>query len=252
MKIVMVTGASSGMGYEFVKQLDKKCNDVDEIWVVARTVEEVDFSMVKTKVVLIPADLTKKADYSSIKLKLELEKPQVKILVNCSGFGKIGPFMDIDLESQEDMVELNDKALMKLCYMTIPYMVKGGYIINLASSAAFLPQSRFAVYAASKSFVLSFSRALHYELRPQGISVTAVCPGPVKTKFFEVAEQTGSVLAIKKYFMAKPEKVVAYAIQCAQARKNISVYGISMKGFFLLSKVLPHTMIMDFYAKFIK
>ena len=117
-------------------------------------------------------------------------------------------------------------------------------IIQMASSAAFMPQPGFAVYAASKSYVLSFSRALGCELKGRDISVTAVCPGPVKTEFFDIAETTGKIPLYKRLVMANPKRVVRLAIMDAAVGKNISIYGITMKAFFLLCKILPHSLIL--------
>ena len=239
------------MGKEFVSQLDKACNDLDQIWAIARTVDETEFPDTRAEIVKLPLDLTDKEAQNLLESRLQMEQPRIKVLVNSAGFGKMGKFEDISLDMQTDMIECNTIALMRMCHLCIPYMVPGGYIINLASAAAFLPQMRFAVYAASKSFVLSFSRALHYELRDRGISVTAVCPGPVKTRFFDIAEEDGYTLLIKKFFMAKPEKVVAYALSCAKRRAQTSVYGVSMKGMHLIGKLLPHHLILEIYNKMV-
>ena len=251
MKIAIITGASSGMGAEFVSQIDRGCNDLDQIWAISRTVDETEFPQTKAEIILIPLDLTKKEAKSVLAEKLKNEMPKVKILVNSAGFGKMGKFESLSLELQTDMMECNTIGLMMMCHLCIPYMAKGGYIINMASAAAFLPQMRFAIYAASKSFVLSFSRALGYELRDRKISVTAVCPGPVKTPFFDIAEEDGYTLLIKKFFMVRPEKVVAYAIKCAKERRQTSVYGLPMKGMQLIGKVFPHCLILEIYDKMV-
>ena len=130
--------------------------------------------------------------------------------------------------------------------MVLPYMAKKSRIIQLASAAAFLPQPRFAVYAATKSYVLSFSRALNRELADTGIRVTAVCPGPVRTEFFDLAEQTGTIPLYKKLVMADPVKVVEKAFRDSLAGKSISVYGGAMKGFQVLAKVMPHEFLLKF------
>ena len=123
-------------------------------------------------------------------------------------------------------------------------MARNGRIIQYASSAAFLPQPGFAVYAATKAFVLSYSRALNAELAKKGICVTAVCPGPVKTEFFSIAETTGTMPLYKKLTMADPKKVVKKAIFDSMMGKSVSVYGIPMKMFRLLCKAVPHSWIL--------
>ena len=125
---------------------------------------------------------------------------------------------------------------MQLC---LPYMKKKSRIIQLASSAAFLPQPGFAVYAATKSFVLSFSRALRAELKQRQIYVTTVCPGPVRTEFFEVAEQYASTLAIKKYTMVEAERVVREALQASCKNRPMSVCSLPMQLFWAGTRLLP-------------
>ena len=110
----------------------------------------------------------------------------------------------------------------------------------MASAAAFVPQPGFAVYAATKSYVLSFSRALRTELRDRGITVTSVCPGPVDTPFFDKAEKLHSMADFKKAFMAAPEDVVEKAIRDAAVGRELSIYGKSIKALFAAGKLLPH------------
>ena len=119
-------------------------------------------------------------------------------------------------------------------------MPKHSRIIQFASAASFLPQPGFAVYAATKSFVLSYSRALNAELRSRDIAVTAVCPGPVRTEFFDIAETTGKIPLYKRLAMADPVKVVRLALYDSMVGKSVSVYGPLMKAFYVLCKALPH------------
>lgn len=246
-KIAIVTGASSGMGKEFVKQLDKKADHIEEIWVVARRTGKL-FELEKEiskKVVVCPADLTKEEDVFSIERLLKKENPKISILVNAAGFGVHGKVEDMEDEKQLDMVDLNCRALTAMTKICIPYMAKGGRMIQLASSAAFVPQPKFAVYAATKSYVLSFSRALNAELTSRKISVTAVCPGPVDTEFFTHDDCDINKTFYKKMVMAKPEAVVKLALKDAAKRKDVSVYGCGMKAFRVMTKVVPHKLILE-------
>ena len=127
----------------------------------------------------------------------------------------------------------------------VPFMREGSRIIQMASSAAFLPQPDFAVYAATKSYVLSFSRALGEELKRDGIYVTAACPGPVDTPFFDIAEAGGSTLALKKYALVSPERVAALALKDSLRRRPVSVCSLPIKSLFLLTKLVPHSVILD-------
>ena len=130
--------------------------------------------------------------------------------------------------------------------MVLPYISKNSRIIQFASAAAFMPQPGFAVYAASKSFVLSYSRALAVELKKKNIYVTAVCPGPVETEFFGIALDGGKLAPIKKLTMAEPKKVVKKALMDSMKGKRISVYGPWMKAFYVLCQIVPHEILMGF------
>ncbi len=248
LKIAIVTGASSGIGREFVKLLDKELMSLDEIWVIARREDRLKAlaKEVGTKLVPIEMDITSKEAVGVLAYLLKEKKPAVKLLINCAGFGKIGKVAELPAEGQLSMVKVNCLALTELTLMVLPYMAKKSRIIQMASVAAFLPQPRFAVYAATKSYVLSFSRALNKELADTGIRVTAVCPGPVKTEFFDLAEQTGSIPVYKKIVMADPEKVVRKAFYDSLAGKDMSVYGSTMKALHVLTKILPHKSMLDF------
>ena len=129
-----------------------------------------------------------------------------------------------------------------ILFVGMPWMHKGTRIINLASAAAFCPQAKFAVYAATKSYVLSFSRSLAAELKEKGIFVTAVCPGPVDTPFFEVSGKLPG--GMKEAVMADPVQVVKQALIDAKYKKEVSVYGMAMKWAEAATKVLPHGMIL--------
>lgn len=181
MKIAVVTGASSGMGTEFARQICSKCLGLDEIWLIARREERLKKL---TRELSIPArifkiDLTVDEEYTLLTDTLLKEKPHIRIAVNCAGFGKTAPFISISQKDTLGMIDLNCRALTKMTYILTPYMPANSYLIQFASIAGILPQPNFAVYAASKAYVLSFSRAIREELKAKKIYVTAVCPGPV-------------------------------------------------------------------------
>ena len=161
------------------------------------------------------------------------------MLINCAGYGMMGDVEQIPQKEQAGQVDLNCRALVEVTQLCLPYMKKKSRIIQLASSAAFLPQPGFAVYAATKSFVLSFSRALRAELKQRQIYVTTVCPGPVRTEFFEVAEQYASTLAIKKYTMVEAERVVREALQASCKNRPMSVCSLPMQLFWAGTRLLP-------------
>lgn len=247
MNIAVVTGASAGMGREMVRQIDKIYTDgIDEIWIIARRVDRLKAlsKEISHKARILPLDLTEDKDIEELELSLSLISPNIKLLVNASGYGIMGSFNSSNPDEQAGMVRLNCEAVVRVTRMCLDYMKKGARIIQFASAASFLPQPDFAVYAATKSFVLSFSRALREELVPRHISVTAVCPGPVDTEFFSIAEKLGSNFNFKKYFMADASKVVRTALVDAYNRKALSVYSAFMRGFRVLAKIFPHSLIL--------
>lgn len=247
MMIAVVTGATSGMGRESAIQLWEQFGGLDEIWAVGRRKERLEQlkHSIGIPVRTFSLDLTKEADRGILKTALDQARPRVKFLVNAAGFGKIGCVKELSLSDQTGMAELNCTALTAVTAMVLPFMPENSRIIQYASSAAFLPQPGFAVYAATKAYVVSYSRALNRELKDQGITVTAVCPGPVKTEFFDIAQTTGEIPLYKQFVMAKPERVVKKAIRDSVAKRELSVYGWTMKAFYLLAKLLPHRLILD-------
>ncbi|MBE5952885.1 MAG: SDR family NAD(P)-dependent oxidoreductase [Lachnospiraceae bacterium] len=251
MKIAIVTGASSGMGREFVYQISKRFKSIDEIWVMARRIdrlEELSKEIENIQIKPIKCDISDEADMIRFKMLLIQEKPEVRVLVNSAGYGIIGHFSEVG-DDNVGMCKVNCVALTRMIDLVLPYMTcSRGNIFNLASSAAFLPQPSFSTYAASKSYVLSLSRALNKELKSRNISVTAVCPGPVKTEFFDVAEKYNTVKLYKKLSMAKADKVVELALKDGFHGKAVSVYGVLMKSFRVVSKIIPHEFMLKFFS----
>ena len=246
MKTAIITGASSGLGREMARQIGDRFGGIREVWLIARREERLQelAEEMPVPVRIFPLDLTETAALEVLERELRERKPEVMFLVNASGYGKIGPVERLSLEEETGMVALNCQALCAVTRLVLPYMARKGRIIQFASAAAFLPQPDFAVYAATKSFVLSYSRALNSELKPREICVTAVCPGPVKTEFFDIAETTGSIPLYKRLVMAKPEKVAALPLRDSMMGKTVSVYGPLMKAFWLISKILPHGLLL--------
>ena len=242
MKIAVVTGASSGMGREMALQLSDHF-PFDEIWVIGRRMERLCQlkEQTGTRLRFLSLDLTRGEDLNRLAEALKEKEPEVKFLVNAAGYGKMGPVGAASFGEETGMVRLNCEALCAVTRLVLPYMPHNSRIIQFASAAAFLPQPDFAVYAASKAFVLSYSRALGEELRDRDIYVTAVCPGPVKTEFLELAETTGQIPLYKRLVMANPRHVVRKALKDSIMGRPVSVYGLTMKVFLLLTKILPHT-----------
>ena len=248
--IAVVTGASSGLGRECVRYLSRNPEDMEEIWAVARSEEKLLKLKEETKgipVRAIPLDLSDPADRNRLSLYLKKELPSVRMLVNAAGFGRIGRAGAYP-EEESGMIRLNCEALTLVTGMMLPYMKKGAGILQFASAAAFLPQPDFAVYAATKAYVLSYTRALAAELSKKKIKVTAVCPGPVETAFFSRAGGISKIPFYKRIAMAKPEHVVRRAFLDLRSGKHVSVYGGKMKMFRIFCSVLPHELILSVFA----
>ena len=251
MKIAVVTGASSGMGRELVKQIAVK-EQFDEIWVIARRAEALESlkAEVKLKVRPITLDLMKQESFALYKELLETEKPEVAFLGNIAGYGKFGKYDQISLDDCMGMIDLNCKALVMMTQLTLPYMKCGSRILQLDSLSAFQPVPYLNVYGSSKAFVLSYSRALNRELKTEGIRVMSVNPGWVKTEFFDHATVTSNDAVTYYNVMYEAKDVIATAIRdLYHTKKDVSIHGFQIKAQVLLVKLLPHKVVMNIWMK---
>lgn len=249
MKIAVITGASSGMGREFVLRLAKE-KPFDEIWVIARRLERLQSLQTlvpEVEIRPLAMDLTREESLAEYKTLLAAENPEVSVLVNASGFGKFGVFEDIELSEQLNMIDLNDKAYVAMTYLTLPYMREGGEIYQLDSLSSFQPVPYITVYGATKAFILSFSRALNVELKKRKIRCMAVCPGWVRTEFFDRAVRDDTITYYNRFFT--PEEVVARALRDMKKGKDVSVCGASIRAQVRLTKLLPHRLVMKIWCR---
>lgn len=247
MNIAIITGASSGMGREFVLQLSDYVS-VDEIWVIARREAALESlrEEVSTPIRPVVLDLGSAESFETFAKLLETEKPDVKLLVNAAGFGKFGNFEHISVEDDCRMIDLNCKALVMMTRLTLPYMHSGSHILQLDSLSAFQPVPYITTYGATKSFVLSYSRAINRELKPRGIRCMAMNPGWVKTEFFNHAFQTNQ--SEVQYFnrLYEARDVVATGLKdLYKTRKDYSVHGFPVRMQVRLVKLLPHSIVMN-------
>ena len=248
--IAIITGASSGMGREFVRQLD---GQYEEIWGIGLGQEALDRVKEETKTpfVGLDLDLTKQESFDIIVKMLEEEKPNVQFLANCSGFGKFGRYDEIDVKDSANMVDLNCKALLMMTEYVLPYMKEGGRIVEIASVAGFQPIPYMAVYGASKAFVVSYARAINQELKSRKIKVTCVCPFWTKTAFFDRAKATKAKDEVVTYYAAmyKPENVVKKAIKKKKKGKELSICGFIARSQVRLVSMLPKKLVMATWIK---
>lgn len=248
-RIALITGASSGMGREFVLALDRQ-GSYDELWLIARRRERLEALQEKVRATVraFPLDLGLSSSLEELMQTLATEKPDIRVLVNASGYGRFGAFTALPLEDQLNMIDLNVKALVAVTYLALPYMKSGSCVYELDSLSAFQPVPYINVYGATKAFVLSFSRALNVELKKQGrgIHVMAVCPGWVRTEFFEHAVLDNTITYYNRFF--NPQEVIDRALRDMRKGKDVSVCGLSVRAQVLLTKFLPHRTVMEIWC----
>ena len=250
MNIAIVTGASSGMGREFVLQL-KEYVQVDEIWVIARRKEALESLKQEVDLPIRPIalDLADSAAFTTLEQLLQAEKPNIKLLVNAAGFGKFGSHSRISPEDEAKMIDLNCKAVVLMTRLCLPYMEAGSHILQLDSLSAFQPVPYITTYGATKAFVLSYSRGMNRELKPRGIRMMAMNPGWVKTEFFNHAFQTNDGCEVQ-YFnrLYEAKDCVATGLKdLYKTKKDYSVHGLPIKLQVLGVKVLPHWLVMTIW-----
>lgn len=251
MDIAVITGASSGIGREFALTL-KNHGSFDEVWLIARREERLKELSEKLpfKNRILAWDLTAADAAEKYEELLNEIKPNIKLLINCSGFGKFDKTTNVPVGVNLNMVDLNCKAVLFTCQLSLKFMTRGAKIINIASVAAMQPIPYINVYGATKAFVLSFSRALNREVKKDGISVTAVCPFWTKTEFFDRAVRTDEKTVVKKYVaMYNPKDIVKRAYRDAEKGKDVSKYGFIARAQMLLTKMLPHSQIMSIWQR---
>ncbi|MBQ7159498.1 MAG: SDR family NAD(P)-dependent oxidoreductase [Treponema sp.] len=246
-KLTIITGASSGLGAEFVRQIyaeQTEDGDAKEIWLIARSKENLETVAKELNgkpiaVRTVALDLSGANGVHELKSLLEAAKNAgdfvIDLLVNNAGFGTYGPFAETDVDREMQMVDLNCTTLTGVCGIALPYLKKGSRIINTASLAAFLPLGNFAVYAATKAYALSFSVALAAELQDAGIKVCALCPGSVSTNFANVASNGKR----KEVLHGKdPVKVVRHCLKASRNGKKIALQTIKWRFTAFMSRFI--------------
>jgi uncharacterized protein len=226
-KVALVTGASAGLGVEFARQLSELGH---RLVLAARRRERLDALATELgNARAVAIDLSKANSTAKLMADLEANGETVDLLVNNAGFGLIGRFAELDAKRQRQMIDLNVGVLTDLCRAVAPAMIqrKSGGILNVASTAAFQPGPNMAVYFATKAFVLSFTEALHEELKPHEINVSCLCPGPTRTEFGEVAGFGGNGL-FDKTAMDSPDVVTA-GLEGLDKNKAVVIPGVVNK-----------------------
>ncbi len=251
MNTAIITGASSGLGKEYVLAAAKKYTDIKEFWLIARRtelLEEIKSVLpADLSVKIIPMDLNDRATTREFKTLLEQEKPDIKLLINNAGFGKLGNVWEIDADVQRDMVDLNCGALTALTAVAIPYMSAGSGILNVCSIASFVPNPRMTVYSSTKAYVMSFSRALREELKSKKINVLAVCPGPMSTEFLSRAHiSKGASKTFDTLPYCNPKTVAEKSLSALRKGKAVYTNRFLYKLYRVIGKLTPKCIMMKF------
>lgn len=248
MRIAVITGASSGMGRAFAKELDRR-ETFDEIWVLARRQERLTELAHELHAPVRPLalDLCKRESIEAYAALLRAQKPTVAYLVNGSGFGLFQPFEEGSLDAYGEMIDLNCKAMVAMTHHTLPYMQPNSKILNICSVAGFEPVPYINVYAATKAFAVSHTRALNVEWGPRGIRALAICPFWTKTEFFDRAKTDDTVTYYSRFTTS--EQVVARAFRDLKRGRDVSIAGGMNRVEHLLIKLLPHRWVMWIWCK---
>ena len=242
----LITGASAGIGREFARQLAAR---VQTLVLVARREQrlnelrdELRNRNPQLKVHTRVVDLCDKSQIDELVRSLKENKIDIDFLINNAGLGDYGSVATSDPERDDRIIQVNIAALTSLTRRLLPQMIarKRGAILNVSSSAGFLPIPGMGVYAASKAYVNSFSEALRAELRGTGVTVTALCPGPVHTEFGDVAKRPrGEPETGPEFVYVSVEKTVRDALSAVEADKPLIIPGLAMKLGMFLVRITP-------------
>ena len=245
MSVAIITGASGGIGREFALQLVTDYG-VKDLWLVARNINKLEsvageLRALGATVEVMSVDLGKREGIDTIRAALEEKKVTVSHLINAAGYGKFGRFDELSEDDIAGMIDLNSLALVLLTHACVPYMERGGRIVQLGSGSCFTPLPNFNVYAASKSLVLHYTKALNYELKKYGIRATCFCPGWVDTDFFGVAEGEGVSGPAKKHIkpLLNAKKITRGCLKAVKRGKAMYVTGWYTKMQHVLFKLVP-------------
>ncbi|MDD7281885.1 MAG: SDR family NAD(P)-dependent oxidoreductase [Erysipelotrichaceae bacterium] len=245
MNIAIVTGASSGLGKEFINQLLDYETNLDEIWVIARRMNRLEEIECPVPIRPFSIDLTNSNQINDFEQYLNNKKPNIKCLINAAGFGKIGDYSVISRNEIDKMIDLNCKGAVDMTLICLPFMNSGSHILEICSTSGFQPFPYLNVYAATKSFLYRYSRALRVELKPRNISVTAVCPYWIKdTEFINIANESNQSAIHSFIFASKTKKVVTKALFDSYHNFAVSTPGIICTLHRIICKIIPSSILM--------
>jgi uncharacterized protein len=239
--IALITGASAGLGVEFARQLSAQGH---KLVLVARRKDRLDALAAELgNARAVEMDLSQTGAAALLMANIARHGESVDLLINNAGFGLTGRFADLEGLRQREMIDLNCGALAELAHAVLPGMItaKAGGILNVASTAAFQPGPGMAVYFATKAFVLSFSEALHDEVKGRGIRVSCLCPGPTQTEFRQVSgfDPKGPIGKLS----ADAASVVRTGLSGLERNKAVVVPGLVNKAISQVNRFLPRVLV---------
>ena len=254
MSVAIITGASSGIGREFAFKL-RDIAGIEEFWLIARSVDKMEKVKeelgVPTKI--ISADLSCSEGINKVRGELESCRPEVSFLVNAAGFGVFGAFDSLSEATVSDMIDLNVKATVLITHMVVPFMKKGGRIIELGSGSCFTPLPHFNIYSSSKVFVLHYTKSLNYELKPYGIRATCFCPGWVETPFLPKSlDAPGAYVPKSMKPLLNVEKVVTGCVNASIRGRAMYVTNWYTKLQHVLFKLVPDSILTKLWLGMLK
>ena len=249
-KIAIVTGASSGLGREFVRLLREK-KEIEEIWAIARHQDKLDRlrKQMGRKVRSVSMDLSDLTRIEELGMMLSAGGIEVCYLINNAGYAKCCSYGDLSVKDSVNMINLNVSGVVAMGLVCIPYMPQGSRIINISSQASFQPLPYQNLYSSTKAFVRNYTRALNIELKDRGITATAVCPGWIKTNLYSRANIGASKAPRRFCAMTTPDKVAKKALRDADRGRDMSIYSFYVNFCHIGAKLLPQRLIMELWLR---
>ena len=245
MSIAIITGASSGLGVCYIDAVTKLFPEIDELWLIARREERLKNVAKKypdKHTVIIPLDMADMNSFKILEEKLKANNPQIKVLINDAGMSIGSPFENMELESMLKIIDLNCKGATAVTKVCLPYVIDGGTILEVSSTSAFVPNTNLIVYCASKSFVSALSLGLREELKDRCINVCAICPGFMLTEMTKPELTKGQ----SRLPVIDPKTAALKSLKAAKNGRAVYTTGAFYKGYRLLAKLIPHTLLIKF------
>lgn len=242
MKIAIITGASSGLGREFTKAIIAKYPNLDEIWIIARRKERLEKfaqSYPNIKIRAIALDLSQDDCYDKLSDILKESKPEIKILINNAGLERTGRFDEMQLSDIKAMIDLNVKGTTAVNWLCFPYMKRGSFVINTCSVSSFVPVPLQTVYSSNKAYMMFLGRALRAEMKEKGVNVCLLCPGNMDTEMNPRSKEKIRKMKMSKLPYLDLKRLTIKALQKAESGKAIYTPGAFYKGYRIIGKVLP-------------